>query len=180
MSSKRQIRKAEESKANKRSGNIVTISGLVTITGLSLRTLRTYIKEGMPIHEKKGRIQHFDTAQVINWLIEKETAKYKATSLEWEERKLRADVLLAEHRLAKADRNNIPINLVIQEVSHFTAHIRSTLRNLGHVLGGRIASVTDPNECRQLINKTTEAALASLSAPGVVRTVLDEMDANDE
>jgi phage terminase Nu1 subunit (DNA packaging protein) len=152
---------------------IKNLGEIAEICGVSLPTVRAWVRRGCPYVEKgnKGKEWQFDTVGVIEW--QKEQAALSAvgdvSTLDIEEarrRKLAAEAALSELDLSKARGELVSLEDVSTVWLEITTAARSQLLALPSKMAAIVAPLSDPAEIRTLLEAEIEEALEELSRFG--------------
>jgi len=138
--------------------------------GVSLPTVRAWVRRGCPYENKGGRGREwaFDTVSVFEW--HKEQAALNAvgdiSSLDIDEarrRKVAAEAALCELDLSKARGDVISLSEVGSVWLDIVSSARSRMLSIPAKMSNVIAPETDPQVIRDLLEAELEEALEELS-----------------
>jgi len=119
-------------------GDIINGTDLARTLGVSAGSVRTYVKQGMPIYDNKGlkKAPRYDSAMCIRWLRDREIGRMTSgdsDSLPIEEIRRRAELAKMkkeEIELAVLEEKFGSIEAILEELSHCLATVRANLISL--------------------------------------------------
>lgn len=149
---------------------------LSQILGISLTTVDSYVREGMPAEERadrsRGKQWEFDTTKVINWLIaralerERGGARADGGAESWQDARARNIAVTANLRELEYKQKLgelVSIDDVAEKVGQEYAVVKSRLR----AIPGRMAQILSPEmlpeEVERRLKEEVRASLAALS-----------------
>ncbi len=162
----------------KTTGRIVNRSDLATLCNVSLPTVDAWVRKDCPAVERgsKGREWRFDLAAVIEWRIARAVEDAvsglmdeagKVSKDEADRRRAVANAITAEVEADEALKSVVSRFDAESVMADFCQALRSGLSNAGSKIAGRTATVTNPNEIRDLceseINRAFQAAEKDLN-----------------
>ncbi|WP_338517989.1 terminase small subunit [Alteromonas gracilis] len=168
---------------------IVNLEQLADILGVSLPTLRTMVKKGMPYLEEgsKGVPWEFDSAVVIAWLLAKEREDNQPqpedqdpnanTAKELQRRKLQAETEIVEIELAKKKGLVVLIEDAVACISDSVATVRAQLLNLPRRAAPLVVGETDEGTVKDTLEHEVDEILQELRKGAIGRA--DELTNSD-
>lgn len=128
-------------------GKQVNGSELAGILGVSVQTLATWRKDGMPVEkEGSGRAGNvYDTAKVIEWMVNRRTGRAAGGSGDADDHEVRlakerADNLALKNAILR--REYAPISVITMTVGAVAAQIGATLDSLPLNVRRKVPSLT--------------------------------------
>ncbi|MAI64817.1 MAG: hypothetical protein CL600_08080 [Alteromonas sp.] len=143
---------------------------LAEILGLSLPSVDSRVKRGMPYVSKGGRGREwvFESSDCVAW--EKQQAINNAigdTALvdaeELKQRKLAAETSIAEIEAAKARGEVLEISAVVKVITNDYITLKQRLRQVAQRIAPLVVGETDELEVKQIISEEIDDALTELS-----------------
>lgn len=159
-------------------GRTVNRTGLAEVFGVALPTVDMWRKDGCPVVTMGGRGKEweFDTAEVANWLRERDvraaTGDRVTDKDELQRRKLAAETEKAELELAKAKGEVAPLDQVERAVARAFAEVRAGMRNLPQRTVSMLIGETDERRFKSVMMGEIDEVLKSL----VTASLLDGYD----
>jgi len=144
---------------------IVNKREMASILGISEPTLSVWQREGMPYVKNSGQgaSNHYRTAEVIKWMIARET-KSSAPENEGDRQRLaRLQGDLIEISLAEKRRTLIPSSEIEPAWGALVVSARQSLLNLPVRLAPLVVGMTDVDQVRDLLDEQVHDALAKLA-----------------
>jgi phage terminase Nu1 subunit (DNA packaging protein) len=153
-------------------GTVVNRAGLAEIFGVALTTIDTWVKAGCPVLQRGGRgvEWRFDTAAVARWRTDDAAQRAKgdvpddADKLEL--RKLAAETMVAELKLATARGEVAPVAEFEKATARLMATIRANVLNVAPRAVLRLLAETDETTFKRVLREELALALEqSAEAP---------------
>ncbi len=148
-------------------GRIVSRQDLAEMLAVDLRTVDAWLRRGCPIVTRggRGRAHEFDSARVVEWLLERaRTRSSKVVSLdEARQRKTAAEAELAELELNHVRHSVAPIDMVAEILEAVASSVRRRLESVPGELADRVAASRSAATIRRLLEDEFSAVLATLS-----------------
>lgn len=172
--------------AYKGKGSIVNRTGLADVFGVSLTTIDTWIKRGVPVVKRaagKGDAWEFNTLAVHQWLsdqaIENATGGNLSDSEELKRRKLAAETLKAELELAKAKGEVAPIREFERAQASVFATLRTNIMNTPQRVVVQLLGETDETRFKDVLRAELTLALESTANADIVLDDEEEIEDGD-
>jgi len=150
-------------------GQKVSRRDLAAIFGVSLPTVDAWVRVSCPYDQKGGRGKEwtFDTADVARWREERAAADAGGQDLDLEKlkiRRIKADTLLAELELAKAQSVVAPLEQVERVLSRAVVEVQTNLRGrLVTRLVTQLLGETDERRFKRVALAEIDDVLVSLA-----------------
>ena len=169
---------------------ITNRSGLADVFGVSLHTIDTRIRRGMPYKQKadssKGLEWEFDTAECINWMIDRAKAEAEPSQIPAKDlqkelitRKLTAETEIAELELLKKKEQVVFISDAIAATANAVTVLRQRFLTLPRRIAPLVLGETDEEIAKELIEREVIDVLEEL-ANNVDLTTNDLSEGFDE
>lgn len=150
---------------------IVNRKDLSAILGVTPPTIDARIAKGLPVLSRgtSGQAAQFDTAEVINWMVEqaKQTADAspaeKDGMRELQRRKLLAETEQAELELARKKGEVVPVEEALSAISDAVTILRQRMLTLPRRVAPLILGETDEDVTKSLIEREVLDVLEELS-----------------
>lgn len=140
---------------------------LAAIVGVSERTLTEWQREGLPfVRAERGASNHYDTAEVIKWMLARE-AKARSPDQEGERdrlARLQGDML--ELTIGEKRQTLIPSAEIEPAWSALVVAARQSLLAMPVRLAPIVIGMTDVDQVRELLDEQVNDALAKLAGVG--------------
>ncbi|WP_165772280.1 terminase small subunit [Niveispirillum lacus] len=171
-------------------GRYVSLSQLAMMTGRSRNTIRAWIADGMPVHQRPdnaadGGGWQIDIAAVIAWREERARAAagMDDDSLmdkeEAQRRKLSAEARMAEYQLARVRQETLMLADVVQIVSEEYSEVRARLRSLPARVSQTLAGADGETLFREM-RKEIDVALEALGYDAAIQRQADDQHRNNQ
>jgi len=150
-------------------GQKVSRRDLAAIFGVSLPTVDAWVRQGCPYDARGGRGKEwtFDTADVARWREERAAADAGSQDVDLEKlkaRRIKAETLLSELELAKAQGLVAPLDQVERVLSRAVAEVQTNLRGrLVTRLVTQLLGETDERQFKRVALAEIDDVLASLA-----------------
>lgn len=170
---------------------IVNRAGLADVLGVNVTTVDARIKRGMPYLKRsdgtRGNEWEFDTAEVINWLIDKAKAEAapsgsdnpKDIQKELITRKLTAETEIAELELLKKKQQVVFIDDAVATTANAVTVLRQRFLTLPRRIAPLVLGETDEEIAKEIIEREVIDVLEEL-ANNVDLTTNDLSEGADE
>lgn len=163
------------------SGPSVDMQGLALALGLSLPTIRTRLREGLPCRQQGGRGSAwvFDLAECIRWHTEREISKAVGNvddgvpKAVLEKRLLSAQVRCKEIEAAKLSGEVAPIEEMERALTAAFVEVRTALLSLPERTGLRLLSAGNETEIKAILEEEIDLALNALSEADLLEKIDD-------
>ena len=152
-----------------RQGQRVNRQQLAAFYGVSLPTVDSWLRAGMPYAEKgaRGVEWAFDTAQVAAWREERAAEEASGTTVQDEaalkRRRALAGVLLDELELAKARGLVAPVDQMQRVVGRLFAEVRTNLRNIPSRVAPQLVGEDDERTVKRVLLEAIDDVLQELA-----------------
>lgn len=154
-------------------GKTVNQAELALLFGVSVVTLRSWERMGMPVAEKggSGRAYTYDTAAVLRWREQQLLASAfgDAKAIDFEEAKRRK--MVAEAKLAEIEHDRqVGLVVLVEDalagvMAEYTI-VRNKLLGLGAKIAPRVFALRSPEEAKAVIDREVFQALEELTDDG--------------
>jgi phage terminase Nu1 subunit (DNA packaging protein) len=147
-------------------GQIANRGEMAGILGISPTTLDRYVQAGCPFLEKgSGRREYrFNTAEVIRWVLARETSPGRAQTDDTRRRYNQAAAELKEFQLAEKRGSMIRVEDIVPIIEDELANLRSRLLAIPNNVAPKVTSMTDPTAIEAALREEVIAALSELSS----------------
>jgi phage terminase Nu1 subunit (DNA packaging protein) len=161
-------------------GEIVGKKRLSAILGYSERSVTGWTQAGMPVHKVggRGKENQYDTAEVVTWLLSRETSGGDSETIAARRRIACAEAGRREIRLARERGEVAPLVLVQQSVEQVFTAFRSRLLRLPRTAVPRLRASKGEAGREKVLRELVYEALTELSAfdfGGLVRAAAREL-----
>lgn len=171
--------------AEKTPGGTVNRAGLAALHGVSLPTIDAWRREGMPVVKagSKGIEWEFDPAAVYAWRMQRELDKAKRDTDEdgnpesmeaLERRKLLANTVEAELKVAKARGEVAEIAVMERNLGRAFATVRASLRQVPARVVALLIGETDERRFKSVLLQEIDACLDILASADLTADAEDE------
>jgi len=169
-------------------GEVVNRSRLAALHGVSLPTIDAWVREGMPVVKRgsRGVEWEFDPAACYAWRMQRELDKSKREadagggdpeSLDaLERRKLLAQTVEAELKLAKARGEVADVALMERNLARAFATVRASLRQVPSRAVSLLIGETDERRFKSVLLQEIDQALDVLATADLMAEEADEDD----
>jgi phage terminase Nu1 subunit (DNA packaging protein) len=146
-------------------GEIVGKKRLAAILGYSMRSITAWTRSGMPICKVggRGRENKYDTAEVVAWLLSRDTSGGDPETIAARRRIACAEAGRREIRLSRDRGETIPTALVKRSVDQVFGAFRARLLALPRVAVPRLKGVTGDAAREKALRKLVHEVLTTLS-----------------
>lgn len=153
--------------------SLVNKRELAEIVGRTERTLTSWMKDGMPVYHQGGRGKetHFETSEVIAWMLQREVAAYLPTGEDGEEivyeaERARLTKHQADHEELKVKvlgGTLIPADVVERVQGGMVTSFRARALSMPTKAAAVLAGVTEEGEIEAVLTDLVHEALQEMS-----------------
>jgi phage terminase Nu1 subunit (DNA packaging protein) len=167
-------------------GQKVSRRDLAAIFGVSLPTIDAWVRAGCPYDQKGGRGKEwtFDTADVARWREDRAAADAGSQDIDADKlriRRIKADTMLAELELAKAQALVAPLDQVERVLSRAVAEVQTNLRGrLITRLVTQLLGETDERRFKRVALSEVDDVLVSLADIDITADEPDDQSEDEE
>lgn len=150
--------------------------------GVNESTVDQWVRRGMPVIERgsKGRAWRINTAQVSNWLRERDIEQATGANLsdeqELKRRKLAAETQKAELEMLRVKGDLVPLAQLERSLSNTFAELKTNLRNIPKRTATALVGETSEVRIKDVILAEIDQCLEVLTQ----FTMDEESDADDD
>ena len=147
---------------------IVNKAALSEILAVSERTLSTWQKDGLPIEQKQGRENLYDTAKVIQWLIQRHGLSLTRSGGEV------LDLEAEKARLTKAQADSAELKLAQQQGQLLAANeVQAVWED--YILACRAKLLAMPSKLAAILAHESEPTLVQVTLQAAIHEALNEL-----